>query len=82
VNHETAEVLAWLSRFISTLEDGAIDSDEAAEVLSALAGVADHLKGRLGRRWWRLVCSGVAHCLREGADEIRRQEAEAKNAHR
>ncbi len=72
---ETAQILAWLSSFIQTLEDGAIDADEAVEVLEILASVADRVKECLSRRWWRWVCSAVALALREGAEEIRRREA-------
>ena len=76
---ETAQIIAWLSSFIKTLEDGAIDPEEAVEVLEMLAGVADRVKECLSRRWWRWVCSAAALALREGAEEIRRKQKEYDN---
>ena len=74
---ETAQIIAWLSSFIRTLEDGAIDPEEAIEILEILAGVAERVKECLHRRWWRWVCSAVSLALREGAEEIRRKQEES-----
>lgn len=71
---ETAQILAWLSSFIRTLEDGAVDPAEAIEVLETLASIVDRVKECLSRRWWRWICSAAALALREGANEIRRKE--------
>lgn len=76
VNEETKAIFEWLARFIKTLEDGAIDPEEAQEILLTLSEMAERLKGCLSRRWWRWVCTAAALCFREGAEEIKRKEQE------
>ena len=77
MSDETRAIFEWLARFMKTVEDGAIDTDEAQEILLALAEVAERLKECLGRRWWRWVCSAAALCFREGAAELKRKEEQA-----
>ncbi len=74
MSEETKAIFEWLGRFIKTVEDGAIDPEEAQEILLALSEMAERVKDCLGRRWWRWVCTAVAMCLREGAEEIKRKE--------
>jgi hypothetical protein len=73
----SAELLLWLSRFIQTLEDGSIDSEEAQDVLLTLAEMAERIKECVRRRSWKWICQVVAYCLREGAAEIKRKEDRA-----
>jgi len=77
VNDETRAILEWLGRFIKTVEDGAIDQDEAREVLLALSDLALRIKDVVGRRWWKWLCTAASLALREGAAEIKRNEEEA-----
>ena len=72
MTEETASVLRWLSKFVQTLEDGAIDRDEAVTILRELASLCDKVRSFLPKRWWKIVCAAVAVCLREGAEELAR----------
>ena len=78
VNKETQETLRWIAKFIQTLEDGALDPEEAIAVLESLADLCEKVKGMLQRRWWRWVCTAASLCLREGAQEVRRKHEESE----
>ena len=76
MNEETQETLRWIAKFIQTLEDGALDPEEAIAVLESLADLCETVKGMVKRRWWKWVCTAAALCLKEGAQEIRRKQEE------